>query len=174
MDPSKPPKPFLYKHNEFNDYLDILKLPSFTLYWSWCFILPQVFFLHVAQGFMCMWEMRRDMLCCFSQWSCHVTTLACPSRPLWCSGSTSHTVVTAPGIHSATLTVWVEALEEVGWQVEPQEVVVGMRQQWWQATSTALTAAGRSELSPPSLVPRSHCQNTTRTETSLSSTVRLL
>ncbi len=114
------------------------------------------------------------MLCCFSQWFCRVSTTACPLRRLWFSGSTSRTVATARGIRSVSLTVWAEAWEEAGWWVEPEEPVEGTRRGRLRATWTALTAAGRSELWPPSLVPQSRCQSTTRTETSPSSTVSLL
>lgn len=129
--------------------------------------------LPVARGFMCTWEMRRGMPCCSSQWSCRVSTTACPPRSPWCSGSTSHTVATAPEIPSASPTAWAEDWEQAGWLVEPEESVEGTRQGWRRATSTAQTAAAQSELWHPSLVPQSRCQSTTRTETSPSSTVRL-
>lgn len=123
---------------------------------------------------MCLSEMRRGTPCCSSPWFCHVSTTAYPPRPPWCSGSTSRTVGTARGIRSTSPTAWVEAREEVGWRAEPEEPVDCMRRGWRRATWTALTAAGRSELWPPSLVLQSHCRSTTRAETSPSSTVRLL
>lgn len=48
------------------------------------------------------------------------------------------------------------------------------KQESQPATLTVRTAAGRSELWRPSLVPPSPCPSTTRTETSPSSTVRVM
>lgn len=148
----------------------VLKNISHTLL-SLHHLLPQVSSLHPAPASKCLWETRRSMLCCSSQWFSHVSTPPCPTKPPWCSGSTSHTVVTAPGIHLAFPTTWVEVWEEEGWQAEREESAEGTRRGWQPATSTALTTVGPSELWLPSLVPQSHCQSTTRTETSPSLTV---
>lgn len=129
-------------------------------------LLPQMSSHTLARGFTCLWEMRRGMLCCSSQWSCRVNTTACPLRLLWCNGSTSRTAATAHGIPSASPTAWMVEWGEAVWWVGPEEQAEGTRVGWQRATLTALTAVGRSELWRPSLVPLSRCQSTTRTETS--------
>lgn len=148
-----------------------LSLRSLPDLWPLLIISPPQASSLPAQGLTYMWETRRDTPCCSSLWCFHVTTPVCPRRCPWCSGSTSPTAMTARGMRSAspTASVGVQAWA-VGWQGEAVELEA--RQEGRQSTWTALTAAGRSALWPPSLAPPAHSQSTTRTETSPSSTVR--
>ena len=95
--------------------IDVLRLFKPFLFHT-CLILPRYLSQVSSQlrplASTCSWGMRSGMLCSSSRWSCPASITACPRRPLWCSGSTSRTAVTARGIPSAMPTFWAAAWEE--------------------------------------------------------------